>query len=132
MALKTLESVRHDEMGKTRTRSSYNARQEKYSDYEEARRDMECSYELILVVDLQPTFFKEAVTQEVWRNAMQNEYAALIKNGTLKLVDYTLRDKLIGCKWVYQNKYVSDYMLYKHKARLVAKGYSKKMAYTMR
>ena len=46
---------------------------------------------------------------------MQNEYDALIKNGTWKLVDPPVGTKPIGCKWVY-----------KRKARLVAKGYAQK------
>ena len=57
---------------------------------------------------------------------MQNEYDALIKNGTWKLVDPPIGTKPIGCKWVYKNKYKSDGSLDNHKARLVAKGYAQK------
>ena len=57
---------------------------------------------------------------------MQNEYDALIKNETWKLVDPLVGTKPIGCKWVYKNKYKSDGSLDKHKARLVVKGYALK------
>ena len=57
---------------------------------------------------------------------MQNEYDALIKNGTWKLVDPLVGTKPIGCKWVYKNKYRSDGSLDKHKVRLVVKGYAQK------
>jgi len=57
---------------------------------------------------------------------MHKEYDALINNGTWKLVGPPLGTKLIGCKWVYKNKYKSDGSLDKHKARLVAKGFAQK------
>jgi len=57
---------------------------------------------------------------------MKKEYDSLIKNGTWKLVDPPFRAKLIGCKWVYKNKYRSDGSLEKHKVRLVAKGFTQK------
>ena len=57
---------------------------------------------------------------------MKNEYDALIKNGTWKLVDPPVGTKPIGCKWVYKNKYKSDGSLDKHKARLVVNGYAQK------
>ena len=59
---------------------------------------------------------------------MRNEYDALIKNGTWKLVDLPNGTKPIGCKWVYKNKYKLDGSLNKHKERLVAKGYAQKRA----
>jgi hypothetical protein len=57
---------------------------------------------------------------------MQKEYDALIKNGTWKLVDPPYGTKLIGCKWVFKNKYISDGSLDKHKERLMEKGFSQK------
>ena len=57
---------------------------------------------------------------------MKNKYDDLIKNGIFKLVDPPYRTKLIGCKWVYKNKYRSNGSLEKHKARVVAKVFTKK------
>ena len=57
---------------------------------------------------------------------MHNEYYALIKNGTWKLVDPPVGTKPIVCKWVYKNKYKLDDPLDKHKTRLVEKGYAQK------
>eukprot|EP00253_Pinus_taeda_P014908 PITA_14908 len=76
--------------------------------------------------DFEPTSFKEAPSHDKWKEAMQKEYDALIKNGTWKLVDPPLVTKPIGCKWVYKNKRKADGSLDKHKGRLVAKGFAQK------
>eukprot|EP00253_Pinus_taeda_P032024 PITA_32024 len=68
----------------------------------------------------------EAASHDEWKEPMQKEYDALIKNDTWKLVDPPLGTKPIGCKWVYKNKYKADSSLDKHKARLVAKGFAQK------
>eukprot|EP00253_Pinus_taeda_P033087 PITA_33087 len=85
---------------------------------------MDVSYdsELNLSIDFELTSFKEVDSHDEWKEVMQKEYDALIKNGTWKLVDPLLGTKPIGCKWVYKNKYKVDGSLDKHKVRLVAKG----------
>ena len=87
---------------------------------------------LILDANFEPTSFEEASTHVERKEAMQNEYDALIKNGTSKLVDPPVGTKPIGCKWVYKNKYRSDGSLDKHKARLVAKAMRRKKELTMK
>eukprot|EP00253_Pinus_taeda_P036184 PITA_36184 len=84
---------------------------------------MDVSYdcELNLSTDFEPASFKEAASHDAWKEVMQKEYDALIKNDTWKLVDPPLGTKPIGCKWVYKSKYKADGSLDKHKARLVAK-----------
>ena len=54
--------------------------------------DMDVSYdcELNLSTDFEPTSFKEATSHNEWKEAMQKEYDALIKNDTWKLVEPTL------------------------------------------
>ena len=51
--------------------------------------DMDVSHEreLSLFTNLEPTSFEEATSHDEWKEAMQNEYDALIKNGTWKLVE---------------------------------------------
>eukprot|EP00253_Pinus_taeda_P031294 PITA_31294 len=93
---KTLESVHPDEVGKIGTRNS-------------TRKNG----------DFEPTSSKEVASHDEWKEAMQKEYDALIKNGTWKLVDTPLGAKPIGCKWVYKNKYKANVSLDKNKARLM-------------
>jgi hypothetical protein len=74
----------------------------------------------------EPTTFEEATSCNEWKATMQKEYAALIKNGTWRLVDPPIGIKPIGSNWIYKSKYKADGSLDKHKARLVAKGYAQK------
>jgi hypothetical protein len=57
---------------------------------------------------------------------MQNEYDALIKNGTWKLVYPPFGTKPNGRKCIFknENKYKLDGSLDKHKVRIMAKGFS--------
>ena len=90
--------------------------------------DMYVSYdcELNLSIDFEPTSFKKAASHDEWKEVMQKEYDALIKNGIWKLVDPPLGTKPFGYIWVYKNKYKADGSLEKHKANLVAKGFAQK------
>eukprot|EP00253_Pinus_taeda_P009544 PITA_09544 len=121
---KTLGIVHPDEV-KIGTR---NSKRQNGGDVDDSNSlvDMDVSYdcELNLSIDFEQISFKEVASHDEWKEAMQKEYDALIKNGTWKLVDPLLGTKPIGCKWVYKNKYKVDGSLDKHKARLVAKGFA--------
>ena len=73
-----------------------------------------------------PVYYEEAVKEEKWVRAMDNEIQSIEKNNTWSLVDLPADVKKIGVKWVYKTKYNEDGEIAKHKARLVAKGYSQK------
>lgn len=60
---------------------------------------------------------------------MKNEYDALMKNGTWRLVDPPVGVEPIGCKWVYKIKYKADGSLDKYKVRMVTKGYIQKVRF---
>lgn len=54
---------------------------------------------------------------------MKEEYNALIKNKTWKLVPIPKDKNIIGCKWIYKLKNNAGGTIHKYKSRLVAKGY---------
>ena len=54
---------------------------------------------------------------------MQDEYDALINQGTWSLVPPPPNHNVVGCKWVYKLKTHSDGSIARYKARLVAKGF---------
>lgn len=54
---------------------------------------------------------------------MKDELLALHRNNTWSLMPLP-GTKVIGCKWIYRVKFLSDGSVDKYKARLVAKGYT--------
>ncbi|MCO5552926.1 hypothetical protein L7F22_006445 [Adiantum nelumboides] len=77
-----------------------------------------------VVQDVEPTCFEDAIGNENWENAMDEEVATLDVNQTWELVPLPEDKKAIGCKWVYKVKLKADGTIERYKARLVAKGYA--------
>jgi hypothetical protein len=71
----------------------------------------------------EPSCYTEAVKHSHWREAMNVEFDALMRNGTWSLVPSTPNQNIIGCKWVFRIKRKADGSIERYKARLVAKGY---------
>lgn len=83
-------------------------------------------YALITMGDLtvtEPTCFSQANTDSNWRQAMNSEFDALLKNNTWILVPASKAKNLVGCKWVYRIKRKADGSIDRYKACLVAKGF---------
>eukprot|EP01018_Ginkgo_biloba_P000332 Gb_04745 [translate_table: standard] len=72
----------------------------------------------------EPHSFYEAINKVQWKNVMEAEFDALVRNDTWTLMELPLDKDVIGTKWIYKTKYKSDGSIDKHKARLVAKGYA--------
>lgn len=82
-----------------------------------------------LVCHDDPKTAKEAlngINSDEWRNALQSEYNALIKNKTWEVTDRPKDRKVIGSRWVLKTKYRADGTIEKRKARLVAKGFTQR------
>ena len=84
------------------------------------------NYALMASIDVEPSCFENACTNDLWMKAMEEEMHSIEKNETWELVELPKDKKCIGCKWVYKTKYNSDGTIEKHKARLVAKGFKQK------
>ena len=55
---------------------------------------------------------------------MKVEIEALEKNETWEIMESPKGKKVVGCKWVFTDKYNADGSLEQYKVRLVAKGYT--------
>ncbi|KAI5336426.1 hypothetical protein L3X38_015693 [Prunus dulcis] len=76
-----------------------------------------------ILSSIEPTCVSQAVKDPLWRQAMSNEFNALIRNGTWELIPSLPSQNLIGCKWVFRIKRHPDGTIDRYKARLVAKGF---------
>jgi histone deacetylase 1/2 len=74
----------------------------------------------------EPSTVQEALADQRWVAAMNNEHTTLLKNKTWHLVPPPKGKNIIGCKWVYKIKKKTDGSIDRYKARLVAKGYKQR------
>lgn len=69
-----------------------------------------------------PKSVKLALQDSEWRAAMQEEYDALMRNGTWELIPRSVNDNVINNIWLFKVKEKSDGTVERLKARLVANG----------
>ena len=84
-----------------------------------------CSEFSLLLIE-EPSSYSSAVKQEVWREAMEEEISAILKNKMWTVVKPQGNIKPIGVKWVFRVKKDSEGRILRHKARLVVKGYAQR------
>jgi histone deacetylase 1/2 len=75
----------------------------------------------------EPKNTAEALVDANWKQAMQEEYDALMLNNTWHLVPPNSNKNIIDCKWVYRIKKNADGTVDMYKARLVAKVLKQRM-----
>ena len=71
-----------------------------------------------------PKTVNEALASKDWKQAIDEEMMALKKNRTWDLTPLSKEKKLVGCRWVYTQKFYANGKLERCKARLVAEGYT--------
>jgi hypothetical protein len=71
----------------------------------------------------EPQYVSDALQDLRWKHAMEDEYSALLKNGTWHLVPPTVASNVIDCRWDFKVKHNVDGSLDLYKARLVTKGF---------
>jgi histone deacetylase 1/2 len=80
----------------------------------------------LLTATGEPSTLGEALDDVHWREAMNDEYQALIENKTWHLVPPSSTHNIIDCKWVFHIKTNVDDTIDRYKARLLAKGFKQR------
>ena len=73
---------------------------------------------------IEPTSYRQAILDELWRDSIQDEYVALKDNNTWIVVDLPPGKYALSCKWVFKFKFRADGTLERRKSRLVVCGNS--------
>ncbi|PNY05239.1 retrotransposon-related protein [Trifolium pratense] len=77
-----------------------------------------------LISMVEPTKIEEALSDDAWIVAMQEELNQFERNDVWSLVPKPSHKNIIGTKWVFRNKLNEQGEVVRNKARLVAQGYS--------
>jgi hypothetical protein len=76
------------------------------------------------IIDIEPSCHGEATGQQVWQDAMTEEYQSIMKNDVWDIVPRPKGKSVVTSKWIYKIKHVADGSVEKYKARFVARGFS--------
>ncbi|GJT07156.1 retrovirus-related pol polyprotein from transposon TNT 1-94, partial [Tanacetum coccineum] len=74
--------------------------------------------------DVEPKDVNEALKDESWVVAMQEELNQFVPNDVWDLVPLAMSQSIIGTRWVFRNKLDENGIVSRNKARLVAQGYN--------
>lgn len=77
-----------------------------------------------LLCEFEPKTIREALENEDWIKAMNEEIDQIEKNDTWTLVPRLENKNVIRTKWVFRNKHNEHGKITRNKARLVCKGYA--------
>jgi hypothetical protein len=76
------------------------------------------------IIDSNPSYYEEASSQPVWRDAMMEEYQSITKNYVWNIVPRPEGKSVVTSKWIYKIKHTADGSIERHKTRFVARGFS--------
>ncbi|KAL0545154.1 hypothetical protein IC582_020300 [Cucumis melo] len=100
--------------------------QDIYDETEELSQSFNNLTLFCLFGDSEPLNFEEALQNDKWKIAMDEEIKAIKKNDTWELSTLPNGKKAVGVKWVFKIKRNEKGEVERYKARLVAKGYSQR------
>lgn len=60
------------------------------------------------IIDSEPSNFQEAIGQQVWRDAMMEEYRSIMKNDVWYIVLRPKGKTVVTSQWIYNIKHATD------------------------
>jgi hypothetical protein len=79
---------------------------------------------MIHIIDTEPSCHGEATGQQVWQDAMTEEYQSIMKNYVWDIVPIPEGKSAVTSKWIYKINHATNGSVKKYKARFVARGFS--------
>jgi hypothetical protein len=76
------------------------------------------------IIDIESSCHGEAAGQQVWQDAMAEEYQSIMKNDVWDIVPRPEGKSVVTSKWIYKIKHAANGSVEKYKARFVARGFS--------
>ena len=73
------------------------------------------------IIDTKPSCHGEATGQQVWQDAMTEEYQYIMKNDVWDIVSRPKGKSVVISKWIYKIKHATDGSVEKYKAIFVAR-----------
>jgi hypothetical protein len=73
------------------------------------------------IIDFEPSCHGEATGEQVWQDAMTEEYQSILKNDVWDIVLRPEGKSVVTSKWIYKIKHAADGSVEKYKARFVAR-----------
>jgi len=84
------------------------------------------------LIEAKPSTFEEAVEHREWKDAMNEEYQSIMKNGVWEIVPRPEDKPVVTSKWIYKIKHAANGSVDKYKARLWLEGSLNLKASTMK
>jgi hypothetical protein len=76
------------------------------------------------IIDTEPSYHGEPIGQQVWKDAMTEEYQSILNNDVWDIVPILEGKSVVTSKWIYKIKHAADGSVKKYKAIFVARGFS--------
>ena len=76
------------------------------------------------IIDSEPSCHGEATGEQVWQDAMTEEYQSILKNDVWDIVLRPEGKSEVTSKWIYKIKHAADGSVKKYKIRSIARGFS--------
>eukprot|EP00253_Pinus_taeda_P012749 PITA_12749 len=76
------------------------------------------------LIEAKPSTFEEAINHQEWKDAMNEKYQSIMKNGVWEVVTRPEDKSVVTSKWIYKIKHAADGSIDKNKARFVARDFS--------
>jgi hypothetical protein len=62
-------------------------------------------------IEIEPSSFQDAYKQQLWRDAMMDEYSSIMKNNVWEVVPQPEGKLVVGSRWIYKIKHAVGEMM---------------------